>query len=397
MSETSLLHFYPERIAKIGAGVIVACFLVVLSVVFMLRQTDHSFSFSSSAKEKELAEAPLSFSLGLHTIAPVLPVPNLQSEMTFSFDPPRPLEESILESRLLVRLKKSSESKRVFLPCRLDLEFQKDRLHFAKEKSSFWIDLSTGSNEQIEGKWVICSENGQVVDADTFLVQPQDYPIQSAQELGENSPFRLLAEARFLGRDQLKERITGSGERLEISGSEILELNQDNWLIWKEQKWQKSAYLEKDLPIARIQSHSVNALILEGWDVDGYVRLSLNTAPFPPFKVRGEDLFSSIRVRSEKQISCILEKQCMVLKVGDFVLKTGGRWKVLRKEQDREALLNGKITGDVFVFEQILQKQGQKFIQGRLFNSNRTQGAFIEMPAQSTRKTTEKGRRGKGS
>lgn len=92
----------------------------------------------------------------------------------------------------------------------------------------------------------------------------------------------------------------------------------------------------------------------------------------------------------------MLEKQCMVLKTGDWVFKTGGRWKILRKEQEREAYLNGKLFGELFVFEQIHAKQGQKMIQGRLFNSGRTQAVAIEMAAQSTRKAGEKGpRRGR--
>jgi hypothetical protein len=92
----------------------------------------------------------------------------------------------------------------------------------------------------------------------------------------------------------------------------------------------------------------------------------------------------------------MLEKHCMVLKAGDWVLKSANRWKILRKSQEREAYLNGKLAGELFVFDQIQSKQGQKMMHGRLFNSGRTQMIAIEMAAQSTRKAGERSaRRGK--
>ena len=81
----------------------------------------------------------------------------------------------------------------------------------------------------------------------------------------------------------------------------------------------------------------------------------------------------------------------MVLKTGDWVLKTNGRWKILRKKDEKDAFLNGKLFGELFILEQISQKQGQKMIQGRLFNPGRTQVVSIEMPAQSARKMGDKG------
>jgi hypothetical protein len=82
----------------------------------------------------------------------------------------------------------------------------------------------------------------------------------------------------------------------------------------------------------------------------------------------------------------------MILKVGDWALKTGGRWKVLRKEEEKNAFLTGKLFGELFAFDQIGQKQGQKVIQGRLFNPGRTQVVAVELAAQSTQKRSRKGK-----
>jgi hypothetical protein len=209
--------------------------------------------------------------------------------------------------------------------------------------------------------------------------------VQGASEFVERSPFRQLGEAHWWGRDQFLGLIEG-GERLEIGTGEFIELREGDWLIWRAGKWEKGEGPALDAPIARIQSVSSRAMVLEGWGLDGYIRLSLAMASPIPFKMRSEDLLSAIRIRSEKQISCMLEKQCIVLKAGDWVLKQGGRWRILRKKEEKDAFINGKLLGEMFVFEQIAQKQGQKVVQGRLYNLGRTQMVSIEMNAQSVRK-----------
>ncbi|HSX11284.1 MAG TPA: hypothetical protein VLF94_06200 [Chlamydiales bacterium] len=382
MAQLSVLCFYPERMARIGAAVLGAVFLLVAPYVLYFQS---SFVGLSSQVEKEVPSKPISFSLGLSGEGPVFPIPDLQGELMFSFDPPRPCG-AVEGQRLLVRMKKSAESRRVTLPCRLDLEIQRDRLTFAKEKSPFWIELAAAPNGQIEARGYISQEEGKL-DAGNFLAAVEESPLQAAQEFAEGSPFRLLAEARWWGRDQFREHLGSDGfaERLEV-GAEVLEVREGDWLVWKERAWQKNAAAEDGKPIAHIQSMTGKTLVLEGWDLEGHTRIAIGAAASPPFKMKGEDLFSAIRIRSEKQISCMLEKQCMVLKTGDWVLKTNGRWKILRKAQEREACLSGKLAGELFVFEQIHTKQGQKMIQGRLYNPSRTQTVAIEMAAQSTRK-----------
>lgn len=385
--KTSALHFYPKRIMNIGVIALSIAFALSIPLIILLYNSSEPFFLSNSKTESEKISAPLSFSLGLNDQGPVFPSLKLQEEMTFSFDPPRP-DGMVGGEHLLVRMKKSAESKRVVLPCRLDLEFQRDKLKFAKDRSSLWIELSSASNGQIEGKWFVSFMEGKKVDTGAFVAEAQGSPIQGALEFAEGSPFRSLAEARSWGQDLFKKEC--SGERIEVAPNELVELQEGHWLVWKGQKWEKGTSPEKGLPIARVESSSGKGLILEGWDKDGHIRICLAPISNPPFKPKGEELFSSLRIRSEKQISCVLEKQCMVLKVGDWVAKTGGRWKILRKKEERDAFLHGKLFGEFFIFEQIFQKQGQKMIQGRIFNPGRTQVVSIEMAAQSTRSSGEK-------
>lgn len=382
MSKLTALHFHPKRIAYMGVCLLGASVLFFL-FLFFLFQSEEDLSNITVRKVKTVVEkAPYSFSLGLKGDGIIFPIPDLQEEMTFSFDPPRP-DGVTVEKRLLVRLKKAEEFKRVVLPCRIDLEFQQDRLKFAKQESPFWLELTLGASEKIEGKWNICIAENQVHQG-TLVLEGTASPLQGSQEFAEGSPFRVLGEGKWLGRGLFQKEM----ERLEIKPNEFLDLKVGDWLVWKESKWEKGL-ASKEYPIAHIASILSKMMLIEGWDGDGHVRLSLGFVPVP-FKVKPEDLFSSLRIRSEKQVSCVLEKQCMVLKVGDWVLKQSGRWKILRKKEEREAFLHGKLLGELFIFDQILHKSGQKMMQGRLVNASRTQEFPLELTAVGSSRGSQK-------
>lgn len=375
-SRQGMLHFYPGQIAWIGFSLLSLLGLWIGFLIWKMQPLEPLEIAPRPIAQAEKKE--ISFSLPLCTSIPEFSMPQLQGKMTFSFDPPRP-DGGQIAPRLLVRLKETGESRRVMLPSRLDLEFKEHRLCFASGKSLLWIELSALPQGQIVSQGWVETAEGARIDAGRFQIAAQECPIQGAQEFAEESAFRALAEAQWWGRDVFRPH--ESGERLELG--ELLELKEGDWLIWRGEKWEKTTQLEKDLPIAKIQSITSKMLILEGWDREGHTRIGLSPAPPPPFKMRTEDLISALRVRSEKQISCMLEKQCIVLKVGDWVFKTGNRWKVLRKKEERDAFLSGKLLGELFILDQISQKQGQKMIQGRLFNPGRTQVIPIEMMARS--------------
>ncbi|MBU6383945.1 MAG: hypothetical protein KGR16_06495 [Verrucomicrobia bacterium] len=373
---TTLLHFHPEKIGWIGLMLLGLGLLVALPFLWTMQNVE-----SPRLREKREHPAPLApytFTLPLSPSTPGFCIPDLQGKMTFSFDPPRP-DCLTAPNRLLVRLKQSGESQRVVLPCRIDLEYQRDQLKFAQPPSEFWMELAALPSGQILATGWISSLDGTKVSAGQFQVSGQECPLQEAHEFPEGSPFRQLAEAKWWGRDLFR-GANALAERIETQ--ELLELKETDWLVWQEGKWQKQEKPHPELPIAHIQSISPKTLVLEGWDANAHTRIALPLASGPPFKMKAEELLSSLRIRSEKQISCMLEKQCLVLKTGDWVLKTGGRWKVLRKKEEREAFFNGKLFGELFILDQISQKQGQKMIQGRLFNSGRTQFIAIDMAVQ---------------
>lgn len=374
--------FHPEKIQQAGAalmGLLFLCMLPFLSTLFFSELPTGLLN----VKKKEEACAPILFTLGLLEKSPSLPLLELQEELSFSFDPPRP-DGSECAQRLRVRLNKSGLCKQITLPCRLDLQYQKEGLTFSEVPTSFlWLEIENSLSE-IQAKAFVTSANRGKIEAGSFEFTIQDIPILTP----EGSIFKDLAEAKWWGRDLFKEQyVGGSCERLEI-GPELIELKEGDWLAYIDNKWLKIKTLEegKEKPIVRMKSLSPKGLIFEGWNSGEYARF-LTPPASDPLKMKGDEVLSAVRIRSEKQISCMLEKQCLVLKAGDWVLKTKGRWKVLRRKEDREAYLSTKLIGDLFVFDQIQLKQGQKVVQGRLFNPSRTQTAAVEVTAQQMRKS----------
>ena len=85
----------------------------------------------------------------------------------------------------------------------------------------------------------------------------------------------------------------------------------------------------------------------------------------------------------------MLEKQCLILRSGDWVFKGESRWKILRKKEEREAYLRGTWIGELFVFDRIEAKNGQKVVQGSLFNPGRSQVVPIEISVNAQRKGSQ--------
>lgn len=398
MTSHNFLKFPPEKVVGMGLAIVggAAALLFSFSLFFLHPAPLQSPQIDRKGIREE-EKKTLEISLPLQRSLPTFPIPDLQADLVVFPDPARP-DEGQHAPAFCVRLKKSGQTQRVSMPCTLYLEYKgKDQLGFAAQETPFWLKLQPTETHQIEAQVHILFPEIKEPQGNSFYTFLQENAPQAAQEFPEGSPFRVLAEARWLGPDVFEQRF-GQGaviERFEWgSGNAItrLDIRIGQWMVWQEGHWEILPDLQeaKKRPIARIKGVQGKSLLLEGWEMDHHVSLSLNPFPQPVLKTRGEELFSALRVRSEKQVSCMLEKQCLILRTGDWVLKTQGRWKVLRKPEDRDAFLKGKITGDLFVFEKIEQKMGQKVVQGQLCNSARSQMIPLEIAAQSTRKQAAK-------
>lgn len=318
-------------------------------------------------------------------------------QLEWSMDPERP-DRTNEQKILTLRMKYAKEMRKVKPPCRIFVGFDSNGILKPTSSSDlFWIDASD-SWFRMGAKDL----NGNLVETDLIPMTFQETGMQAVSELPESSPFRLLGEAKWWGQDLFLPAFNPGAEsqRIELGPkdrAEILDIKKTDWLIFNGESWEVGSVSESKRPlaIAHWTQKIGQSLELEGWEGDLYLRLRLDLAS--PAQIRKEELFSQLKIRSEKQVSCIIDQQYLILKPGDWVLKIDQRWRVLRKRDEKEAFLNGKLMGDLFLLDRIEIKNGAKRIVGRLFGPMRTQVIPIDSKPQEPQLRNRKNLRSKGS
>ncbi len=371
----------------IGLGLVTLIFSMLPSVFLLMtfpKAPDPSFLTSLNQSPIEVHCPRLDLKLALSNDFSALSIGNAKEQISFSVDPPRP-DSKVKGSRLMIRLTQSKQIKRVELPAKLDFEFSSGILQFSDRSSRFWLNCSALSADEISAILFYETPEGEKVVSANWTSPLQETPIQSIEEFPEGSPFRELGEARVWGHDLFIEKYAG-GEtihRLEVgpaSKADLMDCSLKDWLVFKEKRWQKistSSEVE-GLPVAHLKSTSPQSVEIEGWEGTSHMRIKLPFAALAPLKMRGEELFTQLRVRSEKQVSCMFDKQCLILRPNDWVLKTQGKWRLLRKKEEKAAFLEGKLSGEIFVLDRIEAKAATKSIMGHYFSAGRSQVVPIE-------------------
>ncbi len=386
MSLQNFLSFDLDRLPWIGAVVLLTS---LCPAAFLLAPPEPGWLAPVSLASGKSGLTNLTIDLPLHSEFASISGLDAQRQISFSVDPPRPTSEISSSTRLMVRLNQSKQVLRVEAPSRIDLQFSESgALQFSKEPSLFWLEVRPADNGSFEASLSYRDPANDELKNSDWILEPQETPVQAAEEFPVGHPFRLLGEARWWGQDLFAEKYgSGSGvQRIEVGvapHTELFDLRADQWLVFRGSQWQRLPSIDEagEAPIARIQRLSSKGLELEGWGGSAHVRLLLPQTNLPMLKTRGEELFSQLRVRSEKQISCTLDKQCLILRPGDWVLKLDQRWKVLRKKEEKEAFLSGHVIGDIFVLDRIEAKGPVKSIAGHYFTASRAQMVPIDYAA----------------
>lgn len=232
------------------------------------------------------------------------------------------------------------------------------------------------------------------------LIIEKNIPSKPLISTLDNAPFfTQLFEARFYGKDKLFSEY-GGGEfghlanRAKVSFLEggmyaIYFLKKGDLLAWDGRRW-KYATDDKELmrsPVARVQDICSNELVLECWDSSGFYYETVSVPliqPSSPIE-KMESVFSDFKLRTASQLTCRLGKRRVVLKEGDWWLKTPSGWHNLRKLKDLDDCIQHRLKGELFVFDKIVKKHGENYLTGHLFDVMRSRSTYIELPLKSTK------------
>ncbi len=359
-----------------------------------------SLELTQSVNEEQVYDATLSGALSLNEGISSRFLPLLISEIQLLGVNTRP--GHVDANKLLLKLKSSGEELTVtegqpfFLKTEESDEGRFSILGFAKEKTSLRLTplcLWEGGGRievgltGLQGE-MVTEERGEIVIE------------KSSDLLSEASYFKQLKEAKWWGVDALIRQYGGEdfskkkeSHKLEImnaQGSGICFVAPGDYLFWDGESWQEGVkeVLSGKTPIAQVTQITAQVIELNVWDETGYHSQHLKLTPqfISKRPLNLDCLPTSIRMRSESQISCLLSKRRFLLKEGDWVLRTPLGWRILNRASDIEGYLAHRIKGELFIFDKLEKQQGRVVIKGHYFDDMRTQMQKVAVPVVAEKK-----------
>ena len=140
---------FPKEILKVGFLLLAGCSVVASLSLWFFSKNRESARLTQRVDQGESQKALL-FSIDEEENIIPLPLPRVELELEFFRTPSRPGSDVKGHAQCVVKLKRSSELKKIELPCRLDLQYGVNQiLYFSPQKSTFLLDLSYSSYRKI--------------------------------------------------------------------------------------------------------------------------------------------------------------------------------------------------------------------------------------------------------
>ncbi len=319
------------------------------------------------------------------------------------------------EAQLLLNFKASRDQELVLngKPLFLQEMQQGNGLSISAEESGLWIKpilLENGTVLVEACRTLSTEEGGKIEEKGQFFMTAQGgvpARLNPSQEI-----FMLeLKAAQFHSSDFLIQKYGGT-EYAAWRGRAVLEftsgsktyacfVTEGDDLCYLDGEWQVVARedLPEGLPVARVHSIAGRVVQLEAWDAAGFYPVQLRIAESDRdsyFQIRPENLPAKVRLRNSTQVSCALGKRRVILKQGDWLLKTATGWRNVRKIDELQQLLYFRMKGELLIFDGIEREQGRLVMKGHCFNGSRTQMQPFSIPIEAD-KTTSKSKRKKSS
>jgi hypothetical protein len=287
-------------------------------------------------------------------------------------------------------------------------------LEFSESATALWakpILLDNGSVLVEAGRKLISKEGALVgEEKGEFIASLQKSATFRHQE-GQITCLSELKKGIYLGQDPLI-GLYGGKEYAEWKDKVKLEFSSEgrtyavfvglnDFLQFKDKEWRfvPQQAIDPHLPLAQTVAVSSKGVELQAWDESGFfcVSVAVDAASKPGASGVTHDLLpGSLRMRSNTQVSCVLGKKRLILKKGDWLLKTAAGWRNLRRADEIEDCLFHRVKGELFIVDGIEKQQGKSVLQGHLFDPYRTAVNLIHLPIDVEKKGSQRpARKGK--
>lgn len=295
------------------------------------------------------------------------------------------------------------EGELVYLDLKCDMAGRIENVHFANEPTGIWVKLSDDDEKSLAVEVGPAEKLAGVEKRHFFLT------LESNAIRHESEPWQIaLKNGRALGYDLFFETYGGAEykplakkQKVELVAGDstyILYIQNNDLLSWREGRWHPAHLSEADpkAPLAKVKNAAGTEITLELWDATGFEKQEIKLPLTRVANVQKPENFIGLpRLRSANQVTAFMGKKRVLLKPGDWWLKTKNGWRNLKSSAEIEAYLNHRISGDLCVIEGISKQTAHAAIWGRLFNDARTQMDTFSLPVPLHKKT-DKSKKRKG-
>jgi len=214
------------------------------------------------------------------------------------------------------------------------------------------------------------------------------------------SSFKALQEAELCGKDKFLEIYGGEEYKDNMSKHKLLLKDEKcfyvcyvslgDYLVWEEGRWKVTSLklAAQGASLSYVKSATPDAVEMLSWDEEGFYPLELTLvrkqASKPSSKM--EEVITSMRLRTSSQVSCMVGKKRMLIKPGDWLLKTSFGWHKLRRLSEIEDYLSHKLMGELFVVDSLEKEQGKMVIRGLVFDERRAQPTHCSLVVSDEKK-----------
>lgn len=279
-------------------------------------------------------------------------------------------------------------------------------------ETPLWIEANSQGNE-VTIQLRLKNDNGDIIREPgahaQFTLTEKEAPVKhsAGNKIWEIGKFRvdgsLLArqKARWMGSDVFLER-HGGEEFKDQLGKHRIDFAEDNdnysiyvglndSISWINNHWKvvQPGPESRDYPLMVVKKIDDRIINFEIWDVGGKNKMSLNLLKSnEPWQHQNlKDSFKFMGARTRSQYIFEINKERMFLSPQDWLLQTKDGWIKLTTTEQIDDYVNRKISGVLFIFDGVEQKEDGQILMGVMFNPARTEMQTIEIPVQPVKTT----------
>ncbi len=387
------------RLATLGACALAAAVVIGMALYFIFYPWETGERWEGSRKLfNRGAWVPSYEAIGMNALSLNAnqfsdALPNLAQEILVLSRNSRPDRQN---QDLLIALKGSKQEKVVangdtlFLTVKAKSEEEMAQVTFAVKPAELWI------KPLLLDKTSVLIEEGSGDKKTQFIIQEGP-----GKKGARDEPyFKSIKSAKCWGTDLLVRQYGGEeyrrmqeAQKIEFPEGNVCFVKPGDYLTWANNQWMLTSLEEASpkLPLARIGPSRGGQVEIEAWDETGFFPLEVKweRESAPKMQYRVEEILSSVRLRTSSAVTCVMGKRRLILKKGDWLLRTSQGWHKLKSLEDIENCLQHKVRGELFVFDGVKKEGPKATLLGHLFDPMRTQVQPIVIPIVADKKPKE--------